>query len=374
MPEFLASLKASLHFTDQDQDLLIGSESLMKMQVKQVIEEVVEDGAAPTEFKAGLASWLDCLLSPPWDQSYYAKRVEISLQHSQLNLTPSQVQTGMAAVIQALMLRTMDLPASKSQATMISLQKISSIDLAIMLRANRERHVTDVQERRKSRRDHTLAALGTLTSGLAHEIRNPLNAAQLQLALVERELKKAGDAVGNRGRRASLMVKSELHRLAGLLNDFIAFARPLPLNRTKLTLGALCSEVVETLGAAAAAGQVSILQTITDVEISADRVRIEQVLIHLVQNAIEAAGVGGQVYLHCLRDGDSARVEIRDSGPGFPEDVDLFEPFASTKEAGTGLGLPIAQRGITDHGGSLTTAREGDQTVVSVELPLRESP
>lgn len=234
----------------------------------------------------------------------------------------------------------------------------------------------DVTRERKlasqTRRVETLAALGTLAAGLAHEIRNPLNAAQLQLMLVERSIKRAGESVDARALDSSALVKSELNRLAGLVEDFLAFARPSDLRVDNADMSHVCEEIARLLESDAETAQVVLTSQIEPgVVARVDPEKLKQVLINLVRNAIEATGKGGTVCLKCHRIGQSVYFQIEDDGPGIPEGIDIFEPFATSKEAGTGLGLSIVHRIVTDHGGSIDYRREGEsKTVFTVELPI----
>ncbi len=224
---------------------------------------------------------------------------------------------------------------------------------------------------RQTRRVETLAALGTLAAGLAHEIRNPLNAAQLQLMLVERALGRAGDSVDARAMASSKLVKDELSRLGGLVEDFLAFARPTDLRIANGELGDLCCNVVRFLeGDAKEAGVAMRTDMKKDVFARVDVEKLKQVLINLLRNAIEAAGDKGDVGITCFRIAQNVFIEVSDSGPGIPEHIDIFEPFATSKEGGTGLGLPIVHRIVTDHGGVLNVERRGERTIFSVELPV----
>jgi len=237
---------------------------------------------------------------------------------------------------------------------------------ALALDVTRERRLAE-----HGRRVKTLAALGTLAAGLAHEIRNPLNAAQLQLMLVERAIKKAEDSVDPRALRSSELVKAELTRLAGLVEDFLAFARPTQLRIANTEVSNLCDTVATLLEQEALGASCTLATNISEGLVArVDGERLKQVLINLVRNAIEATSDDGQVELRCQRIGQHLSIEVIDDGPGIPEGIDIFEPFATSKDAGTGLGLPIVDRIIADHGGTIEVGRRDEQTVFTVDLPI----
>jgi PAS domain S-box-containing protein len=229
----------------------------------------------------------------------------------------------------------------------------------------------------RSRRAEKLAAVGTLAAGLAHEIRNPLNGAQLHLAYLERTLKrnKAApeilDAVG--------VVGEEIKRLASLVTEFLDFARPKPLDRKSPSLDAVVDRVAGLAESEAAAAKVTLERDLParDVIADIDAPRVEQVLLNLVRNAIEALapGGGGHVTLRLRRQPKSALLEVQDDGPGIPApDAPIFDAFYTTKPEGTGLGLAITHRIVTDHDGAVEVDSRPGRTVFRVMLPLHASP
>jgi len=227
---------------------------------------------------------------------------------------------------------------------------------------------------RRTVRAEQLAGLGTLAAGLAHEIRNPLNAAQLQLMLVERRLARPGDDHRAAALTAARVVKGELGRLGGLVQDFLAFARPSELRLRTGDLAATLANVAHLVAPAAEHAGVSLVEPSRARVVTAmfDEERIKQVLLNLVRNAVEAAGRGGEVRLDLTVDAgtDRTTILVEDTGPGLPADVNVFEPFATTKEGGTGLGLPIVHRIVTDHGGTVDVTRKNGRTIFAVTLPI----
>jgi len=238
----------------------------------------------------------------------------------------------------------------------------------------------DVTETRRlekaGRRAERLATLGTLAAGLAHEIRNPLNSAHLQLTLVERRMAR-GDDPDSRARASEAVhvVQQELRRLGVMVEDFLAFARPRPLRLRGGDLRDTTRQVVGLIAPEAEKAGVSLEFTSGDVVAARyDAEQIKQVLHNLLRNAVEAAGRGGSVGVAVARQGHNAQLVISDSGAGPPDDIDIFAPFTTTKDGGTGLGLPIVHRIISDHGGEIMVEHRGGRTSFSVELPLDGPP
>lgn len=239
----------------------------------------------------------------------------------------------------------------------------------------------DVTEQRELERRaveaEALASLGKLTAGLAHEIRNPLNAASLQLELIGRTTTKLDDQeLRDAIARRVGIVREELARLTNLLSDFLDLARPRALTFEAVDLPAVLGEVATFEEPAAREAGVTIeVRASDDVPcVHANPALLKQVLMNLVLNAIEALRdrKRGHIVLSASADGAS-RVEIavEDDGPGIAPEVagGIFEPFVTTKEAGTGLGLTIVKRVIDRHGGTVhATARPGGGTVVRIHL------
>jgi len=233
--------------------------------------------------------------------------------------------------------------------------------------------VTDEQAMlRRTLRAERLAAVGTLAAGLAHEIRNPLNAAHLQLTLLERRLEK--QAVD----RSTLdpvihVIQSEIQRLERLVNEFLAFARPRQLDLRPTAVDDICRGVVELVGPEAEGAGVTLEMALAEnlPTVPADSERLRQVILNLVRNAIEAMPGGGTLSIRAFFDVDALTVEVGDTGQGIAEDAQVFDAFFTTKAEGTGLGLSLVHRIVTDHGGEISfTSRPGNTRFVFT-LPLR---
>jgi two-component system, NtrC family, sensor histidine kinase HydH len=217
-----------------------------------------------------------------------------------------------------------------------------------------------------------LAAVGTLTAGLSHEIRNPLNAAGLQLEILERRVRKLADEVRPPLLEPLLLVREEIRRLEHLLEDFLQFARPRELRAQPVDLVQLFGRVLDLLAEEADRRGVVVERYLAPATASGDRDRLQQVLMNLCLNGIEAMPKGGRLLARTAPGNRETVVVIEDSGPGIPAEAQphIFEPFFTTKAKGTGLGLPIVHAIVQQHGGSISVGdREGGGTRFEVRLP-----
>jgi signal transduction histidine kinase len=202
-----------------------------------------------------------------------------------------------------------------------------------------------------------LAYLGTLASGLAHEIRNPLNSLSLNMQMMQEEMAAGPAAVTTAGRLLSI-TQAEIGRLEHLVTDFLSYARPRPPEREPVAPAALFERVREVLAADLhrAGARVAVRDETDGVRLFADPAQLTQLLLNLVQNGVAAAAEAGRsprLELAAVRHDGALALEVSDNGPGVPaaERERIFDLFYSTKKGGTGLGLAIVQRIAENHAG-----------------------
>lgn len=213
-----------------------------------------------------------------------------------------------------------------------------------------------------------LATIGQLAAGLAHEIRNPLTAVKGFLQLY---------SLGNSLDWETLqLIKAELNRINQLVTDLLYLSAPLtvPQNLEQHDLNQLAREVAELLKPEFQAMGVQLeLQLAALPLVAMDKNQLKQVLLNLVQNALQAVPTRqGQVVLETARQNARIIVRIRDNGPGIPPELQerIFDPFYTTKEHGTGLGLTICRQLIKAHGGQIRIDSQPGQTLFEFSLPL----
>ncbi len=232
--------------------------------------------------------------------------------------------------------------------------------------------LTEVREmERRVRRNETLAEVGALAAGIAHELRNGLKPISGSVEVLQRELKLEGES-------ADLMdlIARESGRLNKFVTDLLSYSRERDLALGPVALDDHLRDFVNSLRTdprRSADVQVEYMAGPDETFVSLDSEQMRQVWLNLAANALEALGERGTLTVGwVVRDGGQVSVEFRDDGPGIaPDDLRrVGEPFFTTKRGGTGLGLAIAQRIVERHGGVLTLESvAGRGTTVRVILP-----
>lgn len=221
-------------------------------------------------------------------------------------------------------------------------------------------------------REAQLAAVGRLSAGLAHEIRNPLASIKGSAEIL------ADDFPPPHPKRRMLQVLiDEAVRLNDVLTRFLAFARPRPPEKGSFDAVKEVEEVVALMRSRPEAEGKRILWTGSPgaaLRLNADPGQIRQVLINVLLNALQATPAGGETVIGCERRGGELICTVEDGGPGFsPEALaNAFTPFFSTKEGGTGLGLALSHRIIEQHGGTIRLGRRERGGCVEIVLPAAE--
>jgi signal transduction histidine kinase len=228
-----------------------------------------------------------------------------------------------------------------------------------------------------------LAFLGAVAGGLVHEIRNPLSTLSINLQLMEEEwadLERAAEE-GPRARRTLERIQTlrkEVARLEDILDDFLRYAGIRRLDFADADLNRVIEETITFFAPECTRAGVD-LAFYPDLRlplVRLDERLVKQALMNLLLNAVQAmeGRSGSQLIVRTRLDGETARVDVIDNGPGIAPEVRerVWEVYFSLKKGGTGLGLPTARRIAEEHGGSLTFSSEvGKGTDFVVRLPLR---
>jgi signal transduction histidine kinase len=228
------------------------------------------------------------------------------------------------------------------------------------------------------RRADRLSSLGLLTAGLAHEIRNPLVAIRTFTQLLPERYDDAEFREGFQG-----LALKEVDRICGLINDLLSFARPSKPNVAPENVNDVVENIARILETQAKEKGVVILREFGEnlPKIWIDREQMKQVFMNLILNAIQAMREGGSINISSRSisrngaepAGDFVQVEIRDTGVGIPEEnlQHIFDPFFTSKDEGSGLGLAVSHQIVQEHGGFVTVESQvGKGTAFFVHVPV----
>lgn len=217
--------------------------------------------------------------------------------------------------------------------------------------------------------------IAVLAGGLAHEIRNPLSTMQMNLGLLAEDFQQPEDDRDRRALKKIDRVRKECHRLQGILEDFLRFVRVQDLRAATADLNAVVEEVRDFCeGEGLAQGIVSRAAydpTLPPIPLDVDL--FKQALFNLIRNAQIAMPDGGDLILTTRCDGDSAVLDITDTGVGIPPEIQskIFDAFVSTRPGGSGLGLPTTRKIVEAHGGTIALESEvGKGTKFTIRLPI----
>ena len=228
------------------------------------------------------------------------------------------------------------------------------------------------------RRADRLSSLGLLTAGLAHEIRNPLVAIRTFTQLLPERYDDAEFREGFQG-----LALKEVDRICGLINDLLSFARPSKPNKAPENVNDVVDNIARILETQAKEKSVAISREFGDnlPKVWIDREQMKQVFMNLILNAIQAMKEGGSISIStrpvsrngAQPSGDFVQVEIRDTGVGIPEEnlQHIFDPFFTSKDEGSGLGLAVSHQIVQEHGGFVTVESHiGKGTAFFVHVPV----
>ncbi|HXX58738.1 MAG TPA: ATP-binding protein [Thermodesulfovibrionales bacterium] len=224
------------------------------------------------------------------------------------------------------------------------------------------------------KRKATLAAIGELSTNMAHEIRNPL--ASLKGSI---EMLKEGALSRDHGEKLMDIAVSEMDRLNKIISDFLSYSRPMPPEFSWFDIHRILDDTVELMkSATVSTPSITIKKDFNGrCDLYGDPGKLRQVFLNLAMNAVESMPEGGAVTIGTKKSEGSLTIFFEDTGVGIPQEnlEDIFYPFFTTKEKGTGLGLSIAYRILEEHGGGIRVdSTGGTGTRFEVLIPMKKSP
>jgi two-component system sensor histidine kinase HydH len=233
-------------------------------------------------------------------------------------------------------------------------------------------NMTELKNLEKEMRENErLAAVGRMAAGVAHEVRNPLSSIKGLALLLQRKFVQKS----NEHETATLLIQ-EVERMNRTISELLSFTRPAPLELAKVDVRVLLERQIRLLDADGASDNIIFhLEIGSDLQsIAADRDRLNQVLMNIILNGVQAMENGGELAIKAWNNSDNHTViiTVTDSGAGMDKETlsQVFFPYFTTKSSGTGIGLALSQKVIADHGGTIyLTSVLGQGTVVTIELP-----
>ncbi len=358
MPESLFDeLKRYVGFTQDDGELLRAARAFVEPHFVRISEvfyaRILEHEGARTALVGGesrvghlkvtLQQWLGQLFQGPWDEAYYQKRARIGRVHVRISLPQHYMFGAMHVLSRELHALLQLVPGERptQEATRLALHKLLDLELAIMLHTYRED--LDSQHARSER----MATFGQLVATIGHELRNPLGVIETSTFLLRKTPELSDQGIKHLSR-----IEAQVQQANQMVEKLLDMIRDRPLHRENVNAGEILQEALSALSCPTDV-HIHLAKDEVGSVIQCDATQLRQVLINLLQNAIDALPQGGDIQVAFEAHPEGATVAVDDSGTGVLPDIvhRLFEPLVTTKPAGIGLGLALVKRIAERHGG-----------------------
>ncbi len=240
-------------------------------------------------------------------------------------------------------------------------------------------HIEDVTEKRakeaRLRRAESLAALTTLTAGVAHEIKNPLGSIGIHLELMKKEMNGKQKIETRKVRENLLIIKEEVGRLNRIVMDFLFTVRPMNAELEYDNLNRVVRELLDFVKFELEEAGISLELKLAEPgpQILMDERYMKQAILNILKNAISAMPEGGTLRVETLQRGNELRLKVGDTGVGIPDEnmKKIFEPYFTTKDFGSGLGLTLVYKIVKEHMGDIeVSSKVGEGTTISLSFPI----
>lgn len=385
---FFKEIKDYIGFSEADAQCLQKLHPLLAPYFEDIVDHfyrALNDNARTRDIFTGpdqverlqktLIRWLNELFSGTYGESYYRARQRVGRIHVEVGLQP-QFMFGAMNIVRIDLLRAVEAQRDRLDqevgyerlACVESIERILDLELTIMTQAYWDKLM-----------HMKLEIPSALATGLAHEIRNPLNTMGLQLTLLDRRLRDIGNSVEGAEERIlpiAETLRSELGRIHTLTNDIMDFAKPVEISPAWHDTQNLLDELERVHGPSLEASNIAIETRLTgEARMWCDMDRLRQVMVNFLTNAVEAMDDDGQITVHIENADYGTTLTFEDGGEGMAPGLKfrVFDLFFTTKAAGTGMGLPIIKKIIDAHGGSIdVSSQPGRGTKFTVFLPRPE--
>ncbi|HUZ17902.1 MAG TPA: ATP-binding protein [Spirochaetia bacterium] len=240
-------------------------------------------------------------------------------------------------------------------------------------------HVEDITERRgkeaRLRRAESLASLTTLAAGVAHEIKNPLGSIGIHIQLIQKSLKTPGRTDKKTVGHYLDIVNEEVDRLNRIVVDFLFAVRPMDARLQEGNPNQVIADLLEFVHFELEEGKVAVDSHLSEnlPAVEFDEKLLKQALLNVINNAVAAMPYGGRLTVSTERRGEVVLIRIIDTGTGISDEnmAKIFEPYFTTKEFGSGLGLTVVYKIVKEHGGEISLkSKEGEGTTFTISLPI----
>jgi signal transduction histidine kinase len=349
--EIFEARKRYSRFSEEDAALLAELRGVVERHADSVVDRFyahltnapevrhfVEDPETVRRLKRYQREYLLSLTSGRYDGEYARSRVRIGRTHDRIGLDPEWYLGTYA--------------------------KLFTLDMQLVLDA-----YYGLRQKKALERSEQLAAVGELAASIAHEVRNPLAGMKGALEVLRKELdvKPSNQEIVDE-------LLAQIVRLEHLVRDLLSYARPRVLRLQVFDLNEMLGRVLRLYKDQADASGITIhrIDGPGTGKLRADPTQMEQVLLNLIHNAVQAMEEGGTLTVTTRVTGESVTITLRDTGDGIPRSdmVKVFQPFYTTKHRGSGLGLPIVKKITEAHGGSLKLkSTPGEGTTATVTIP-----
>ena len=240
-------------------------------------------------------------------------------------------------------------------------------------------YIRDITEKKlaetRLRRAESLASLTTMTAGMAHEIKNPLGSIGIHIQLMQKALSRDDECDKDFFNKNLNIISEEVERLNGIVVDFLFAVRPMDVSLKEFSLEILMNEILELVKPELAEENIELE---TDFEqklplLQLDEKLMKQAVLNIIKNAMNAMQSGGHLAVNIFREADSVVLLIKDDGEGIPEENlnKIFEPYFTTKDFGSGLGLTLVYKIIKEHDGEIQLkSKVGIGTSFTIKIPI----